>query len=80
MLFLALSGISIKIFALISFYLSCNLKIILSFDANNTKEILTINSNKPLMKEELMNIIVKSQEEVRELYDEFKKILLKKVV
>lgn len=82
MLCLALSGISIKIFSLSSYYLNaaCNLKMILSFDANNLKEILNINTNKPLKKEEYKNIILKSQEEVRELYDFYRKILMKKVV
>lgn len=82
MLCLALSGISIKIFSLSSYYLNaaCNLRIILSFDAHNLKEILNINTNKPLKKEEYKNIITKSQEEVRELFDYFRKIMVKKVV
>lgn len=82
MLCLALSGISLKIFSLSSFYYnaSCNLRLIASFDANSLKEILSINSNKPLKKVEYKNIIGKLQEEVRELYDEYKKILLKKII
>ncbi len=82
MLCLALSGISIKIFSLSSYYLNaaCNLRIILSFDAHNLKEILSINTNKPLKKEEYKNILTKSQEEVRELFDYYRKIMVKKVV
>jgi len=82
MLCLALSGISIKIFSLSSYYLNiaCNFKIILSFDAHNLKEILNINTNKPLKKEEYRNIITKSQEEVRELFDFYRKIMLKEVL
>jgi len=82
MLCLALSGISIKIFSLSSYYFNatCNLRIILSFDAHNLKEILSINTNKPLKKEEYKSIITKSQEEVRELFDYYRKIMVKKVV
>jgi len=53
---------------------------ILSFDVHNLKEVLNINSNKPLKKEVYKNIIAKSQEEVRELFEEYKKIILRKII
>ena len=81
MLCLSISGISIKIFSLSSYYINqANLRVILSLDANNLKNILAINSNKSLKIEEYKNIIAKLQEEIRVLYDEFKKIMMKKLL
>ncbi len=66
MLCLSMSGISIKIFSLTGFYFntSYDLKVILSLDANNLKNILSIHSNKPINKEEYKNIILRIQEDV----------------
>jgi hypothetical protein len=81
MLCLSISGISIKVFSLSSYYLNQgDLNFILSLDANNLKNILSINSNKGLKIEEYKNIIAKLQEEIRVLYDGFKKIMMKKLL
>ena len=81
MLCLSISGISIKVFSLSSYYINqADLNFILSLDANNLKNILAINSNKGLKIEEYKNIIAKLQEEIRVLYDGFKKIMMKKLL
>ena len=81
MLCLSISGISLKIFSLSSFYQNpANLNFILSLDANNVKNILAINSNKSLKVEEYKEIIGKLELQITNLYDEYKKIMMKKLL
>lgn len=80
MLCLSLSGISLKIFSLSSYKINEDNNIIVSLDANNLKNILNFNTEKALKIMEYKQLLDTLGEDIRILYDEFKKIMMRKLI
>jgi len=80
MLALCISGIDLKTFALSSSFVDNNLEMIISLDANKPDNILLIESNMPLKLHLYQYYLGQSKSEVMDLYQKYKKVLLKRLV
>jgi hypothetical protein len=75
MLTLSLSGIDLKTFALTTYFDD----LIISLDANRPDNILLIESEKPRKTRELREAIESAQLEIKNLFDKFKRVLMRKI-
>jgi hypothetical protein len=76
---LSISGIDLKTFALTTSFNLRETDLLISLDANKPNNILLVESSIPLKLEVYRHYIQTAKEEVKELYNKFKKVLLKKL-
>ena len=76
---LSISGIDLKTFALTTSFNLRETDLLISLDANKPDNILLLESSIPLKLEVYRHYIQTAKEEVKELYNKFKKVLLKKL-
>ena len=76
---LSISGIDLKTFALTTSFNLRETDLLISLDANKPDNILLVESSIPLKLEVYRHYIQTAKEEVKELYNKFKKVLLKKL-
>jgi ribonuclease PH len=79
MLALSISGIDLKAFALTTYFQKDEKNLIISLDANKTDNVLLVESNKPFKLKEYKDIIQIAQTEIAEIYQKFKRVLIKKL-
>jgi hypothetical protein len=80
MLTLAISGIDIKTFALSTSFLEDNKNVIITLDANKTENIIFIDSHLPINLKEYKYFLETAKEEIKGLFNRFKKVLIRKLI
>ena len=77
---LSISGIDLKTFALTTGFNENNKNLIITLDANKTDKIIFLESENSFSLDEYNTYVEKSKEEISELFNRFKNVLLKKIM